>query len=58
MVLTKEGDVIVHKEIWESMKADEYFREFIEELEDIEDHYEAKADTSTLSFDDYLKNRK
>jgi hypothetical protein len=58
MIQTNDGDVIIHKQVWEIMRKDEHYHDLAEEIEDLEDHYDAINDPARVTFEEYLKTRK
>lgn len=57
MQITKDGDVIIHKETWETLINDEHYRDLAEEIKDLEDHFIAMKENGRISFDDYVIKR-
>ena len=58
MITTKDGNIVIHKQTWETIKSDEHYKEIAEEIEDLELHYESMKDEGKTSFQEYIKNRK
>ena len=59
MVKTAEGDIIIHKEIWDKMKNESHYQDFAEQIEDLEDHLESVKigdPMETNEFFDSLEN--
>ena len=58
MITTKDGNIVIHKETWTTIKSDEHYKEIAEEIEDLELHYESMKDKGRISFEEYLAKRK
>jgi hemerythrin superfamily protein len=57
MTITEE-EVIFSRKSWESLKSNDYFREVLEVLEDIESLENSKANTEYfVDYDEYRKTR-
>lgn len=57
MIIT-EDEVTFTRAAWESLKSNEYFREVLEVLEDIESLETAKAETEYfVDYEEYRKTR-
>jgi len=54
MTKTQSGDIIIHKETWEQLRSDEYYHEILEQLEDLEDHYESKRIGNPKDFKQFV----
>ncbi len=54
----REDKVIISRQTWEELKADEYYKELIEAVEDREDLLEAiEKEKDSIDFDEYDENR-
>ena len=58
MMITNKGNIIIHQEIWNKIKKDHQYRKFVEDIEDIEDHFMAKLQAKPRKFEDFLKDLK
>lgn len=57
MTITEE-EVTFSRKAWDSLKSNDYFREVLEVLEDIESLENSKANTEYfVDYDDYRKTR-
>jgi ribosome recycling factor len=57
MLTTNDGNLVIHKNVWDKIKHDDHYRELAEEIEDLEDHYLSKIEGGEKSFKEFLSEK-